>query len=67
MNAEIVEQLRVLYGIKEMLMKINSEEETITPSPEEVIRSRLAELKMHTAQIELIRQDIERYLEKESQ
>lgn len=64
MNAEIVEQLRAIYRVQTVLK--NSHDDELEPlSPEDAIRAQLGALKMHTSQIDLIRQDIERYFEPE--
>lgn len=64
MNAEIVEQLRAIYHVQTML-KHSPGDELATLSPEDAIRAQLGALKMHANQIDLIRQDIERYFELE--
>lgn len=60
MNAEIVEQLTAVYNLHATLRDIPPENEE-EQSPESRIRWQLGMLKMYANQIDLIRQDVERY------
>jgi len=61
MNAEIVEQLTAIYNLQNLFKDIQDEREA-EQTPEERIRTSLSTLKMYTNQIDLIRQEVERYI-----